>query len=310
MKPLSEAVEEYLSLRRDLGFKLIQAAGWLHDFAAFMAQQQAPVITVELALQWALQAQHAQPATWARRLATVRCFARYHRHREPRTEIPPSGLLPHKANRAKPYLYTDEDIERLMRAAAALPPANGLRAQSYSCLLGLLAVTGLRIGEALALKCDDVDLQAGLLTIRGAKFGKSRLVPLHRSTQEALLAYAAQRDSAPGCASTGYFFVSEQGKPLAASTMRRTFRALCHQIGLHGSADHDEPRLHHFRHRFATETLLQGYRSDTDIERRLPVLATFLGHAQISHSYWYLSAHPALMAQAVKRLEDYWENVS
>ena len=307
---LTEAIDDYLSLRRDLGFKLIQAASWLRDFATFMTQQQATVITTELALRWAMQPQHAQPPTWAARLETVRRFAGYYIHLDPDTEIPPSGLLPHKAKRAKPYHYTDEDIERLMQTAAALPPANGLRAQSYGCLLGLLAVTGLRIGEALALKCKDVDLPAGLLTIRGAKFDKSRLVPLHRSTQEALSAYAAQRDSVLGCAITGYFFLSERGEPLAAATVRRTFRALCRQIGLHGSADCGEPQLHHFRHRFATETLLRWYRSDTDIEQRLPALATFLGHGQIASSYWYLSAHPALMAQAVKRLEHYWEDAS
>lgn len=307
MNTLREAVDEYLLARRDLGFKLIQTAGWLRDFAAFMEQQQATVITTELALQWAMQRPCAQPSTWARRLATIRRFACYHRNMDPRTEIPPGGLLPHKLRRAKPYRYTDEDIVRLMQAAAALPPANGLRARSYYCLFGLLTVTGLRIGEALALKREDVDLQTGLLTIRGAKFGKSRLVPLHRSTQEALLAYAQRRDSLLGETLTDRFFVSEQGKPLTASAVRRTFRTLCGQFGLRGSAEGDTPQLHHFRHRFATETLLQGYRSDRDIERLLPVLATFLGHARVSDTFWYLSAHPALMAQAIQRLACYWE---
>ncbi|MFQ5626599.1 MAG: tyrosine-type recombinase/integrase [Methyloligellaceae bacterium] len=309
MNTLSEAIDHYLLLRRNLGFKLIQADGWLHDFAAFMEQQQAAVITLELALQWAVQPQHAQPSTWGRRLATIRRFARYHSNLDPRTEIPPSGLLSHKSQRAKPYPYTDEEVARLMQAAKTLPPPHGLRAQSYYCLLGLLAVTGLRIGEALALKREDVDLPAGLLMIRGAKFDKSRWVPLHRSTQDALLAYAEQRDRTLGRTTTECFFVSEQGNPLAASSVRRTFRALCREIGLHGTADCDEPRLHHFRHRFATETLLQWYRSHQDIERKLPVLATFLGHTHVSHTYWYLSARPALMAQAVKRLEHFWEKI-
>ena len=307
MNTLREAVDEYLFVRRDLGFKLIQAAGWLRDFAGFMEQQQATVITTELALQWAMQCPHAQPATWATRLATIRRFACYHRNQDPRTEIPPRELLPHRPRRAKPYRYTDEDIARLLQAAAALPSAKGLRARSYRCLFGLLTVTGLRIGEALALQREDVDLHTGLLTIRGAKFGKSRLVPLHRSTQDALLAYAEYRDRVLGDAVTGCFFVSEQGQPLTASAARRTFQTLCRQLGLRGSAEYDAPQLHHFRHRFATETLLQGYRSDQDLERLLPVLATFLGHAQVSATYWYLSAQPALMAQALHRLAGYWE---
>jgi site-specific recombinase XerD len=309
MITLREAIDHYLRLRRDLGFKLIQADGWLHDFATFMEQQHATVITPELALQWAVQPQHAQPSTWARRLATIRRFARYHRNLDPRTEIPPSGLLAQKSERAKPYPYTDEEVVRLMQAAATLPSAHGLRAQSYCCLLGLLAVTGLRIGEALALKREDVDLSAGLLMIRSAKFDKSRWVPLHRSTQEALLAYAEHRDRTLGRTTTESFFVSEQGNPLVAATVRRTFRALCRQTGLHGAVDYDEPRLHHFRHRFATETLLQWYRSNQDIERKLPVLATFLGHTHVSDTYWYVSARPALMAQAVKRLESFWEKL-
>lgn len=197
-----------------------------------------------------------------------------------------------------------------MKAAAALPPPNGLRGCSYSCLLGLLAVTGLRIGEALALKREDVDLQEGLLTIRSTKFGKSRLVPLHPSTQHALLAYGRQRHRHLGRATLGHFFVSVRGKPLKASAVRRTFRILCHQIGLHGLGGCDEPQLHHFRHRFAMETLLRWYRSTEDVERRLPILSTFPGHARVSDTYWYLSARPELMEQAMRRLEHRWEETS
>lgn len=305
MNTLKEAIDDYVRLRRDLGFKLIQPARWLEDFAAFMERRQAPFITSELALQWALQPAHGHPSYWAKRLSTIRRFARYRSATDPQTEVPPAGALPHHPKRAKPYLYTEEDIRRLLHAAAALPSANGSRGQTYRCLLGLLVVTGLRIGEALALKRDDVDLQAGLLMIRNAKFNKSRWVPLHRSTQEVLLTYARQRDQHPGA--TDYFFVSASGKPLKASSVRHTFRRLRQQIGLHGSADCDEPRLHHFRHRFAMETLLQWYRSDDDVERRLPVLSTFLGHSRVADTFWYLSTCPELMAQAVRRLEQRWE---
>lgn len=310
MNTLTEAVKDYLCLRRSLGFRLVQAERLLHEFAAFMEHQEAPFITTERTLEWALRPAKAQPSYWAKRLTAVRLFARYRSATDPRTEVPPGGMLRSRPKRANPYLYTEDDISRLMKAATALPPPSGLRGRSYCCLLGLLAVTGMRIGEALALCSNDVDLHQGLLTIRSTKFGKSRLVPLHTSTQSALLAYARQRDTYLGHDTPGRFFVSERGRPLVAATVRRTFRGLCRQIGLHGSACSDEPRLHHFRHRFATETLLQWYRSGEDVERRLPVLSTFLGHARVSDTYWYLSARPELMHHAMRRLEQRWEEFS
>lgn len=307
MTTLRDAMDAYLRLRRDLGFKLVQAEGWLQAFIAFMQARQADVITTELALEWAMLPEHAQPACWAKRLMAVRLFARYHHASDPRTEVPPAGLVPYHPRRAKPYLYTPQEIEQLLCAAAALPPADGLRGCTYACLLGLLAVTGLRIGEALALAGTDVDLPAGLLRIRSGKFGKSRLVPLHASTVVALSAYARRREACGVTASSPHFFVSERGTPLHAATVRRTFRSLCRQLGLRATAGIDEPRLHHFRHRFATETLWQWYRSGAAVERQLPVLSTFLGHTCLADTYWYLSACPALMTQALARLEQRWE---
>ncbi len=190
--------------------------------------------------------------------------------------------------------------------AKTLPPRNGLRGWTYYCLFGLLAVTGLRIGEALALKRQDVDLQQGLLTIREAKFAKSRLIPLQPSTQHALLQYAQRRDAYPGHGSAAHFLVSERGRPLSASTVRQTFCEISRQIGLRGPEDRNGPRLHHFRHRFAVEVLLRWYRSGEDVEQRLPVLSTFLGHARVRDTYWYLSACPELMGQAARRLEQRW----
>jgi len=310
MNTLTEAIEAYLQLRHDLGFKLTQARRWLRDFAGFMEAQQAPFITTERALEWALQPTNGQPAYWAKRLTAVRVFACYRSATDPRTEVPPDGLLPYRPKRAKPYFYTEEEIERLMQAAVALPPPDGLRGKTHACLIGLLSVTGLRISEALRLTPHDVDLQTGLLTIRYTKFDKSRLVPVHDSTQAALLTYARHRDQGLGRTTPSHFFVSPRGKPLASSTVRRIFRGLCRQIGLHGSTTSDEPRLHHFRHRFATQTLLQWYQSGEDVERRLPILSTFLGHTRISDTYWYLSAHPELMEQALIRLEQRWGDVS
>jgi integrase len=175
--------------------------------------------------------------------------------------------------------------------------------------LGLLAVAGLRISEARNLQTEDVDLEEGVLTIRGAKFGKSRLVPIHPSTRKVLSDYASRRDHClPKRPAT--FFVSGRGTRLDGAEIRRTFYFLSRQIGLRGLSDSHGPRLHDFRHRFAVETLVQWYRSGQDVERRMPVLSTYLGHVHVADTYWYLSACPELMGLAVKRFEDYWEKQS
>lgn len=307
MSTLAESIKDYLAMRRSLGFKLVQTARLLHNFAAFMEELGASNVTTKLALQWATQPEDAHPYCWTKRLTAVRGFARYHRATDPFTEVPEWRLLAYRPKRAKPYLYTEQEVERLIQAAKELPPSNGLRGYTYSCLLGLLAVTGLRISEALALKRNEVDLQQGLLTIREAKFGKSRLVPLHVSTREVLSQYSQRRDLAFSHQTVTNFFVSERGQALKAGTVRGIFRDLSRQIGLRGQEARTGPRLHDFRHRLATETLLRWYRSGDDVERRLPVLSTFLGHAHVSDTYWYLSACPELMGEAVRRLQLRWE---
>jgi integrase/recombinase XerD len=307
MKSLRAAVEDYLVLRRGLGFKLRLAGPALLDFAAFLEREHAPHITSELAARWAMLPRECQPALWAARLGFVRGFARHHRATDPRTEIPPASLLPFQPGRARPYLYSDQEVQQLLAAAAALPPHASLRGATYRCLFGLLAVTGLRIGEAIALEPRDVDLQQGILTIRGAKFGKTRLVPLHVSTTRVLTHYARRRDRYLGTSRAPRFLVNDRGGSLESSNVRRTFYRLSRQIGLRGPTGHG-PRLHDFRHRFAVRTLMRWYRSGQDSERRLPVLSTYLGHTQISHTYWYLSAHPQLMGLAKRRLEKRWEN--
>ncbi len=307
MNALTVAIDDYVNMRQGLGFKLVQVEGLLKNFAAFMETHGRSWVTTELALQWAVQPVDAQPASWAKRLAAVRGFARYRSATDARTEIPERGLLPNRSRRAKPHLYTDDEIASLLAAASALAPDGGLRGQTHYCLFGLLAVTGLRISEALGLQRHDVDLQQGLLTIRGAKFGKSRLVPLHHSTRGVLQLYAKRRDAEFGHPVAANFLVSERGQALRASTVRETFCKLSIQTGLRGPKDRTGPRLHDFRHRFATETLLRWYRSGEDIERRLPVLSTFLGHSRTSDTYWYISAGPELMGQAARRLQQRWE---
>ncbi len=307
MNTLRQALDEYLSMRRSLGFRLRRVAPRLLDFVTFMEQRRARYITVPLALAWAKQPADAQLATWAQHLSFVRSFARYRRATDPRTEVPPEALLPFRPRRARPYLYSDPEIRNLLRAALKLPP-HGLRPYTYYCLLGLLTVTGLRVSEAQNLQLKDIDLEQRVLTIRGAKFGKDRLVPLHPSTCRVLARYLARRKrlwaSRPV---SGYLFVSSRGNHLDGGDIRRTFHALSRQIGLRGPTDRRGPRLHDLRHRFASTTLLRWYRAGEDPERRLPALSTYLGHVHWSDTYWYLSALPGLMREAVSRLERYWE---
>jgi integrase/recombinase XerD len=307
MKPLTNAIEDYLALRRNLGFKLRCAGKLLVNFASFMDQKNAEYITTQLALEWAQQPCGVQPALWAQRLSHVRCFARHHVASDPRTEVPPPGLLPFHPARAHPYLYSLDQIERLLDAALQLSPTMELRRWTFHTLLGLLSVTGLRVGEALRLKLDDVDLDNGVLTVRGTKFGKSRLVPIHASTKNILASYRTRRPSNLGDRDSAHFFVTRTGHQLDGADVRRTFYQLSRQIGLRGMNDSHGPRLHDFRHRFAVETLLDWYRSGQDVERRLPVLSTYLGHVHVSDTYWYLSSHPELMNLAMARLEKRWE---
>ena len=220
------------------------------------------------------------------------------------------GLLPHRPSRARPYIYSCKEVQRLLQAAKQLPPVHGLRSRTYYCLLGLLFVTGLRISEALNLQSEDVDLAGGVLTIRCGKFGKSRLVPIHASTRKVLSAYAARRDRLLAGRPARCFFVSKRGTRLDDGEVRRTFYGLSRQIGLRGASASHGPRLHDFRHRFAVQTMVQWYRSGQDVERRLPILSTYLGHVHVADTYWYLTAHPELMGLAVKRLEEHWKEHS
>jgi integrase/recombinase XerD len=307
MTPLHQAVQDYLTLRRSLGFKLRCTGALLLKFAAFAESRGAEYVTISLALEWATQSPHQQPATWAERMKAVRVFARFQHAIDPRTEVPRFGLLPYRPPRLRPYLYTDEEIRRLLEATSRLSSRRGIRPHSYHCLLGLLAVSGLRISEALALQQQDVDLEVGILTIRQSKFRKSRLVPLHPSTVNVLRHYVEQRDLLLPARSSDSFLVSELGRPLEVSAVRRTFYELSRWTGLRQGAINRGPRLHDFRHRFAVETLIRWYRAGQDVQRRLPVLSTYLGHAHVSDTYWYLTHCPELMGWAVKRLNSQWE---
>jgi integrase/recombinase XerD len=303
MSALQTALTEYLAMRRALGFKLRDVGRWLDQFVRFAETEEAGFITTELALRWAMQSVQASSAHRARRLGIARQFAQYCSTLDPRTQIPPPDLLPYRYTRKSPYLYSDEEITQLLHAAQQLPSPKGLRAATYATLFGLLAVTGMRIAEPVALDRADVDLIGGSLTIRRSKFGKSRWLPLHPTTSQALQHYATQRDRLYPTALTPSFFISEQGTRLTQWSVRATFVKLSHRIGLRGPEDHSGPRLHDLRHRFANRTLLNWYRAGVDANQRLPELAAYLGHAHVSDTYWYLSAIPELLALAAERLE-------
>jgi integrase len=233
----------------------------------------------------------------------VRRFAQFQGAVDPRTEIPPQGLLPYRHRRKPPYLYDDDEIARLLEAASQLRSTTQLHAATYSTLLGLLAGTGMRVSEPIALDRRDVDLTRGVLTVRLTKFGKSRLLPVHSSTVEKLTAYSQLRDRLfprPKCPS---FFVSKQGTRLTAWSVRWTFVKLSREIGLRGPYDSHGPRLHDLRHRFAVKTLLRWYQTGVDVERHLPELAAYLGHTHVNDTYWYISAVPELLHLAPIRLD-------
>src|ERR1700751_66351 len=309
MNDLKEAIEDYLALRRGLGFKLKKHTRFLEEFALFLQRTDQTTITSRVAWQWAIEPQHIKPCEWAARLSAVPSFARYLSAIDPRTEIPPEGLLPYRTQRAKPYIYSDEQIRQLLGAAKAMPATHSLQPWTYHCLFGLLAVTGLRISEALNLRVTDVDWTEGILTIRHSKFGKSRLIPLHGSSIKILSEYGVRRDRLFTHRKSPYFFCSRCDGRLDEGQVRRTFYTVSRHIGIQEASPSRGPRLHDFRHRFAVETLLHWHRNGDDVHRRLPILSTYLGHAHVSDTYWYLTATPELMEAVCHRLEKRWEAI-
>ncbi|MEI8702936.1 tyrosine-type recombinase/integrase [Mesorhizobium sp. ISC15] len=304
MSRLRTALERYVGMRQGLGYKYHGPARRLSDFVTFMEARGAETVTTALAMKWVTLI--GRQPSWSIRLTDVRCFAQHLAHFDPMTEVPPRDAVS-PARRAKPYIYNDAEITALLAAALSLPPANALRRWTYHCLFGLIAVAGLRHSEALDLRRDDVDLDQGILTIRETKFGKSRLVPLHATTVAVLSDYAARRDAHLVAPRSPYFFVAEQGGRLLHQYVHRVFWQLSRQIGLRQRGQRNGPRIHDLRHRFAVQALTNWYRAGEDVERELPVLSTFLGHANVRDTYWYLSAAPELMTHAARLLDERWE---
>jgi integrase/recombinase XerD len=288
MSGLRSHLEDYLALRRGLGFRLGRPGQILEGFVAYLEQAGAATVTTERALAWATAPAGADPSWWRQRLAAIRPFARYLAPLVPGTEIPPPGLLPGpSSNRAVPYLYSGAEVAALMAAAGAI--RTPFRAATCQVLIGLLAATGMRVGEAISLDHGDLDAGQGLLTIRDGKFGKSRQLPLHPSVLQALTGYARLRDSRPGRPASPAFFTSVTGTRLIYQNVHFTFHELVKAAGLEPRSAACRPRIHDLRHTFAVTALTRWYADGGDVAARLPLLSTWLGHASPDGTYWYYS---------------------
>ena len=299
-------MEEYLALRRSLGFELRGVERTLRQFVAFAESEKAPHITIDLALRWVNLSTASESATLAARLQMVRHFAIWRSATDARTEVPPKDLLPYRYHRKPPYIYSDEEISKIVQVARNLPSPMGLRGLTYSTLFGLLAATGMRHSEALALDREDVDRKEGILSIRQSKFRKSRLVPVHVSTRDVLADYAKGRNRIFPRPKTVAFFVSERGTRVTKWAVQYNFVKVSTEIGIRaqtkGRRLGREPRLHDMRHRFAARTLVDWYRAGIDVEREMHKLSTYLGHVHVNETYWYLEAVPELLELATQRL--------
>ncbi len=301
MIDFTSAVDDYLATRRALGYKLQIHRVVLYPFAAHLAAIQAEHITVDDALHWATQPSDA-PVWAAAKIGIIRVFARYLTALDPATEVPPVGLLPEPNHRIVPHIYSDDDLNKVLTAADHLSPAH--RADTYRHLISLVAVTGIRAGEAVRIDRNDINWERGLLTIVKSKFGKSRQIPLHSTTTEALTAYAARRDSQQPRPTSTSFFTSSVGTRLLRDNVCTVFPRLVREARLTARHGRRPPRLHDLRHSFAVKTLINWYRGGVDVQAKLPLLSTYLGHVSPSATYWYLTAVPELLELVAERLDD------
>ncbi len=303
MTSLAQALADYLTIRRALGYKLERAGKLLGQFVAYLNDVGVDTVTTDQTLAWATMPSGADPNWLAHRLLVVRGFAAYLHTIDPAAEVPPADLLPVRPCRATPYLYSDGDIAALIAATGTL--RSPLRAATYQALIGLLAVTGLRIGEAIRLDRDDIDWDHGLLIVRNSKFGKSREIPLHETAVRALRDYSRERDQLFRAPSVPAVFISTAGTRLLYCNVNWTFLRLVRRAGLMPRSGSCRPRLHDMRHSFAVRTLLEAYQAGSEVKVRLSLLSTYLGHVDPGATYWYLSAAPELLALAGQRLDDH-----
>lgn len=301
MTGLVAALADYLALRRSLGFSLKRDAKLLAQFLAYLQQQGTSTVTAADALAWATLPPGGSPGWLGYRMSVVRGFATYLRTLDPATEVPPVGLLPRRRHRAVPYLYSDADIAALLTQAQRL--RTPLRTATIQTVIGILTATGMRIGEVIALDDEDFDAEHGLLTVRAAKLGKRRQIPLHPSTATALQGYRRLRDQQFPRPVSAALLVSTTGSRLLYYNVSQTFTTLVRRAGLTSRSGSSRPRPHDLRHTFAVRTLLDWCRDGGDVAARIPLLSTYLGHLEPANTYWYLQAAPELMAEAARRLD-------
>lgn len=299
--PLRRPLADYLALRRALGFKLVRHEKLLAQFLSHLEDAGITVVTVEAAVGWSVLPAGGDGYWWGYRLSVVRGFAKHLHALDPRHEVPPDGLLPQRPHRAVPYLYSDAEVAALMDAAQTL--GTPLRRATIGTLIGLLRVTGMRIGEAIALDRGDVDLAQGRLLIRHGKFGKTRQLWVHPTAVQALQCYQQRRDELIAEPRSEAFLLSSTGTRLHYYNVQETFHRLAGRCGLKPRSPRCRPRIHDLRHTFAVSSMQQAYAAGEDGQARLTLLATWLGHARPADTYWYLSASPELMALAATRLE-------
>ncbi len=301
MNPLRQALSDYLTVRRSMGYELKRDEKLLAQYLTYLEERGRQHIEVDNALAWAMLPAGGHRRWWANRLTAVRGFAAYLRTIDPATEVPPAELLPSQPCRATPYLYSNEQVTALLAATATL--STPFRAATYRTLIGLLAVTGMRVGEAMALDRGDFDPDHGLLVVRHGKFGKARELPLHPSVAVALQRYLRRHGRPRRSASQSALFVSTAGTRLLYCNVHWTFLKLVRHAGIKPRSAACRPRIHDLRHSFAVAALLDAYASESDPATRIPLLSTYLGHADPVQTYWYLSAAPELLALAGRRLE-------
>jgi integrase len=301
---LHAAVDDYIAVRRCLGFKLEDYPWMLHDFVDYLESHGESKITTQLALEWAQRPGAGSHLSYlGKRLSVVRGFARHLRAFDPDSEVPAAYLMGWQACRATPYIYSQADIEAVILAAGSLKPE--LRSLTYQTLVGLLFVTGARVGEMIRLDRDDIGWDEAVVVIRYSKFTKSRELPIHPSTLEALRHYAEVRDRLCPEPKSSSFFVNTLGRRLAYETVHQVFNKLTDAAGLQARSDNCRPRIHDIRHSLACDTLVGWYRTGVDVQAQLPVLSAWLGHAKPENSYWYLSAVPELLALAAERRQQH-----
>ncbi len=306
MSALAKELDRYLAIRRSLGFALGTSERVLRRFVAFADVRRSRHITVDLFLAWRADFGHASQQTWSARLGMIRQFTFWLSGIDPRNQVPPKGLIPNRYRRQRPYIYDDGEIARIVTEASRLPSPNGIRSLTYTALFGLIAVTGLRVSEALALNNDNIDWQSGVLTIRRGKGGKARLIPVSKSTVARLAAYAAKRDRLLGKRPKSFFVTDNGGRPNDCSA-RYNFAVVCQRIGLRPAQRFNKhgrgPRIHDLRHTFAARTLVSWYRTGKEPDREMLKLSTYLGHTEPAYTYWYIEAVPELLELAAKRAD-------